>query len=123
MIRAVTGSGIGDVFHSTAFQWAVDGRSLLGHLVTAGTSFGWPLRLIQGGAAVTAGAAVLWRARRSEHALWLVPFVVVAARLLLDPLDNAYYFLGLATPALVALALVAGSPRRRLVAPSETVQS
>lgn len=99
-------------FHSTGFQWAIEGRSLLGHLVEPGTTFGWPLRLLQGGAAVAAGALLLWRARRSEHVVWLVPFVVVAIRLLLDPLDNAYYFLGLATPALVALALFASRRSR-----------
>jgi hypothetical protein len=107
-------------FHSTGFQWTVDARSLLGHLVEPGTTFGWPLRLLQGGVAVAAGAALMWRARRSPHVVWLVPFVVVAVRLLLDPLDSAYYFLGLATPALVALALLAGR-RPGLVATPEAV--
>jgi hypothetical protein len=109
-------------FHSTGFQWAIEGRSLLGHLVEPGTTFGWPLRLLQGGAAVAAGGLLMWRAPRSEHVVWLVPFVAVAVRLLLDPLDNAYYFLGLATPALVALAVLAGR-LPGLVATSEAVQS
>lgn len=110
-------------FHSTGFQWLVDGRSLLGHLVDPGTTFGWPLRLLQGGAALAAGGAVARRARRSEHVVWLAPFVVVAVRLLLDPLDNAYYFLGLATPALVALPLLAERRRGRLVTSTQSVQS
>jgi hypothetical protein len=109
-------------FASADFHWLVDGRSLLGHVLEPGTRFGWPLRMLQGGAAVAAGGAVTWRAHGSRHAVWLAPFAVVAVRLMLDPLDNAYYFLGLATPALVALALLADRPRR-LVSAAGAVQS
>jgi hypothetical protein len=94
-------------FASGDFQWTIDARSLLGHVVTPGTAFGWPLRLLQGGAALAAGGALAWRLRRNVHAVWVVPLVVVVVRLLLDPLDSDYYFLGVATPALVGLALVA----------------
>jgi hypothetical protein len=68
---------------------------------------GWPLRLVQAGFAVAAGLAAARAARGSRHALWLVPGVVVLARLLLDPLDSYYYFVGIEGPALVALAVVA----------------
>lgn len=95
-------------FASGSMAWTIDARSLLGH-VAAGASFGWPLRIVQAAAAVAAGALVLVPLRRSVHALWLVPFAVVAVRLLLDPLDSAYYFLGLATPALVGGALLYGT--------------
>src|SRR3954447_11815717 len=97
---------LGGHFASADFQWTIDARSLLGHVVAPGTAFGWPLRLLQGEAALAAGGALAWRLRRNVHAAWLVPLVVVVVRLLLDPLDSDYYFLGVATPALVGLALV-----------------
>ncbi len=99
-------------FHSTHFVWLVDARSLVGHVVAPGTTFGWPLRVLQGGTALAAGALLMWRLRRSENAVWIVPAAVVAVRLLLDPLDSAYYFVGLATPALVGLALLASRSSR-----------
>jgi hypothetical protein len=94
-------------FAAHEFMWTITGHSLLGHVVAPGTAFGWPLRLLQGAAALGAGAALAWRLRRTAHAVWLVPLSVVAVRLLLDPLDSDYYFVGLATPALVGLALLA----------------
>jgi hypothetical protein len=94
-------------FDAGAFAWTVDRRSLLGD-VAAGDSFGWSLRVLQGAAAAAAGALVWTGLRRSVHAVWLAPLVVIAARLLLDPLDSDYYFLGLATPALVGCTLVYG---------------
>jgi hypothetical protein len=98
---------LGGHFAAGEFQWAIDARSVLGHVLEPGTAFGWPLRALQGGAAVCAGAALAWRLQQSVHVVWLVPLAVVLVRLLLDPLDNAYYFLGVATPALVGLALLA----------------
>jgi hypothetical protein len=94
-------------FATGEFTWVVTAHSVVGHVVAPGTEFGWPLRLLQGAVAVGAGSALAWRLRNTVHAAWLVPFVVVAVRLLLDPLDSDYYFLGLATPALVGLALLA----------------
>lgn len=65
------------------------------------------LRLAQGALAVAAGVIVARVARRSAHALWLVPMSVVLARLAFDPVDHLYYFDGVQAAALVALALVA----------------
>jgi hypothetical protein len=100
------------------FRWTVSSQSLISLVVARGTSFGWPLRLLQGAVAVGAGVAVARAARGSRHAIWLVPGVVVLARLLIDPLDSGYYFVGIEGPALVGLALAAAFglrlPRRRL---------
>ena len=62
---------------------------------------------MQAAVAVAAGVGVARASRNSRHALWLVPGAVVLARLLLDPLDSGYYFVGIEGPALVGLALVA----------------
>jgi hypothetical protein len=94
-------------FEMGAYRWAVSSQSLVSALVAPGTPVGWPVRLAQGGVALAAGLGVARIARGSRHSLWLVPAVVVLARLLLDPLDSGYYFVGIEGPALVGLALVA----------------
>jgi len=106
-------------FEMARYHWLVSSQSLLSLFVAAGTTVGWPLRLVQAAVAVAAGVGVARVARNSRHALWLVPGAVVVSRLLLDPLDSGYYFVGIEGPALVGLALVAayGLPfagRRRL---------
>jgi hypothetical protein len=94
-------------FAMLSYHWLIMGRSLLGHIVEPGTSFGWPLRLAQGGLAVAAGAGVARVARRSPHALWLVPLVIVLVRIALDPMDSGYYFDGVQAAALAGLVVVA----------------
>ena len=94
-------------FEMGHYRWFVSSQSLMSVVVAPGTAVGWPLRLAQAAAAVGAGLAVARAARGSRHALWLVPAVVVLARLLLDPRDSGYYFVAVEGPALVGLALVA----------------
>jgi hypothetical protein len=98
---------VGGHFAMGGFKWEIMSQSLLGQIFTPGTSFGWPLRVAQGACALGAGVLVARLARRSAHALWLVPMTVVLVRLLLDPQDHGYYFDGVQGTALVALALVA----------------
>ena len=108
-------------FAMGSYRWTIAPGSPLGLVLSAGTAFGWPLRLAQGGVALAAGLAAARLARRTPHALWLVPFVVVGVRLLLDPLGSDYYYAGLEGPALCAGALLAarGLPlRARAGAPS-----
>lgn len=105
-------------FHMGGYRWLVSSQSLVSLVVAPGTRVGWTLRILQGAVAVGAGVAVARAARGSRHAVWLVPGVVVLARLLLDPLDSGYYFVGIEGPALVGLALAAAVglrlPGRRL---------
>ena len=89
------------------YRWQIASPSLLGHVVAAGTTFGWPLRFAQGGGALLAGLVAARLARRSPHAVWLVPAAVVLVRLALDPQAHGYYFDGVQATALVGLALVA----------------
>ena len=94
-------------FEMGHYHWLVSSQSLLSLVVAPGTTVGWPLRLAQAAFAIAAGVAVARAARGSRHAFWLVPCVVVLARLLLDPLDSGYYFVGVEGPAVVGLAVVA----------------
>ena len=93
-------------FEMGKLQWVVAHRSLVALVVAPGTFVGWPLRIVQGAAALLVGVVVARATRRSVQALWLVPAVVVGVRLLLDPLASDYYFAGLVGPALVGLALL-----------------
>jgi hypothetical protein len=94
-------------FAMGGYRWEITSSSLLGQIFAPGTPFGWPLRLAQGAVALGAGVLVARLARRSPHALWLVPLSVVLVRLVLDPQDHGYYFDGVQASALVGLALVA----------------
>jgi hypothetical protein len=94
-------------FAMGSYHWVVVSRSLLGHVVAPGTSFGWTLRLAQGGLAVATGVGAARLARRSAHALWLVPLAVVVVRVALDPMQSGYYFDGIQAPALAGLVLFA----------------
>jgi hypothetical protein len=89
------------------YHWVVSSRSLLSLVLSPGSETGWQLRLVQAAFALAVGIGVARVARGSRHALWLVPLAVVLARLLLDPLDSLYYFVGVEGPALVGLALLA----------------
>ena len=91
-------------FAMGSYAWPVSNHSLLRVVLGAGASAGWPLRLLQGAVALAAG---LLAAR--TRSLWLVPFVVVAVRLLFDPVLSDYYFAGLVGPALVGLAVFSRS--------------
>jgi hypothetical protein len=93
-------------FRMGSYTWHVASSSLLAQFLAPGTAIGWPLRIAQGTLALGAGIALARLARRSPHALWLVPAVVVFVRLLLDPLQSGYYFVGIEAPAIVGLALV-----------------
>ncbi|WP_258723178.1 glycosyltransferase 87 family protein [Cellulomonas sp. NS3] len=80
------------------FHWSVSPDSTLGLLGPGLEPPGWSLRLLQGGAVVLAGS--LAASRRHGSVLGVV-VVVVAVRLLLDPLRLTYY----SGPLLVALLL------------------
>jgi hypothetical protein len=98
---------LGGHFAMGAYSWPVRHPSFLSLFVAPGTAFGWPLRLLQGAAAVGAGIAAARLLRQSPHALWIVPLTVVAARLLLDPLFLTYYRAAVEGPVLVGTALLA----------------
>jgi hypothetical protein len=94
------------------YRWEVNGETLLSLLVEPGTTFTWPLRVLQGATAVLAGATVAWSLRRSVAALWAGPLALVAVRLALDPVRYPWYWLALETLVLVgAVQLLSGLER------------
>src|SRR5262249_47579204 len=101
-------------FRMFDYEWRVAEGTLVSLAVPVGTHFGWPLRFMQAAAACGLRAAVALRFRRSVHAVWLVPFVVVVARIALDPLAYGWYWLEAEALALVgAGALLAAPPLAR----------
>ncbi len=101
-------------FRMFDYEWRVAGGTVLSAIVPVGTHFGWPLRLLQASVACGLGAALAWRLRRSVHGVWLVPFVVVIARILLDPLAYGWYWLEAEALALVGAAALFTAPPLRV---------
>ena len=93
-------------FRMFEHEWRVATGTLLGLVVTPGTHFGWPLRLLQSALALGAGAVVAVAFRRTAHALWLAPLAVVIVRLVLDPLAFGWYFLEAVSLVLVGAGLL-----------------
>jgi hypothetical protein len=92
-------------FAMGSYRWQVTVGSAVSLVLPVGSGFGWPLRILQGALAVGAGVAAARLLRQSPHALWVVPLVVVAARLLLDPVLNTYYLAALQGPIFVGATL------------------
>jgi hypothetical protein len=78
-------------FRMFSFAWDIRDNSLA-HLLFPGLrTFAWPLRLTQGALAVGSGAVVARLTRRQANAIWLVPLMVCAVRLMTDPVLAGYY--------------------------------
>jgi hypothetical protein len=90
-------------FTSFDYVWVVKPHSPLAFFIEPLTAVGWPARVIQGAAAVGVGSMLAVRSRMSMRAVWSVPLGIVAARMLLDPLDYHYYWLS------VGMIVLAGS--------------
>ena len=87
-----------EMFHGS---WQIEHDAPLNLLFRDGTGFTWQLRLFQAALAMTVGFAVLFRTRGRNCAVWLVPAAAIAARLLVDPRNIAYYY----PPVLICLLL------------------
>jgi hypothetical protein len=106
------------------YHWVVNGDTLLSLFVEPGTDFTWWMRLAQGGTALAVGAALAWPLRRTLHAVWLAPLIVVTVRLALDPVRYPWYWLALQTLVLVgAVELLTGERVRRLRQPERLSSS
>jgi hypothetical protein len=100
-------------FRMFEYRWKVEGWTLVRLLLPAGSDFPWTLRLLQGAAALSAGAALALLLRRASTAVWAVPLGIIAVRILLDPTLYSWYWLGLETIALIGTAeLLTGLPLR-----------
>ena len=97
---------IGGTFRMFDYEWEISTSSLIGLFVEPGTSFGWPLRLMQAGLALAVGGMVALALRKSIHGVWVAPLVVLVVRLLVDPLTFGWYWIGPLALILVGAALV-----------------
>jgi hypothetical protein len=95
---------LGGDFRMFDYRWKVEAWTLVRFLVPAGSDFPWSLRVLQGAAALLVGGALALALRRTARAVWVVPLGIVAMRILLDPTLYSWYWLGLETLALVAIA-------------------
>lgn len=102
---------LGGDFHMFAYRWPISEGTPLSLVAQVGTPFTWELRLAQAATAVFAAGALARAARGSAHAVWAVPAVVVAVRLLLDPVWNPWYWLALQTLGLAGLATLLADRR------------
>lgn len=106
------------MFH---YQWRASEQSLVAFVLKPDTPFPWTLRLAQGAFALAAGAGVAHLARKRAVGVAIVPLVVVAARLLLDPMSQViYYHVGLILLALVTAPFVAWHAAATLRLPRRT---
>ena len=93
-------------------HWSVNGDTLLSLVLAPGTNFTWPMRLLQGLAALAAGAGAAWKLRRTLHAVWLAPLAVVTVRMALDPVRYPWYWLAVQTLVLLGAAELLGGRLR-----------
>ena len=93
-------------FAMFGFHWQVAPYTLDHWMWPHLTAFTWPMRLLQGLAALGAGCVLAVLARKSPGRVWLVAFGIVVARLILDPLMAPYYWLALQALLLVGLLAI-----------------
>ena len=94
-------------FEMFSYRWPVTGGTLVSLFISPGSTFPWTLRLVQGAAALAAGAGAVRLTRDRSCAVCVVPLAVVSMRLLLDPMAVDYYLAGLTVLALTAAGFVA----------------
>ena len=97
---------VAGTFRMFEHEWHVSTGTFMSLFVEPGASFGWPLRLMQSTLALATSAVIALVLRKSLHAVWLAPLVVVIVRLLLDPLSFGWYWLGAEALVLVGAALL-----------------
>lgn len=73
------------------YMWVVEVPAPLSLVFETSSPFGYERRLLQVVLAAGIGALVAWRARGID-VVWALPLAVIAARVLLDPLSNPYYW-------------------------------
>ena len=102
-------------FRMFEYDWSVASGTLLSLFVAPSTHFGWPLRLLQSGLALSAGASVALALRRSVYACWVAPLAVALVRLVLDPQAYGWYWLEVEALVLVGAAMSLSALPHRLV--------
>jgi hypothetical protein len=96
-------------------RWPFITDSIVGHLMHRGSSVTWPWRLAQGGFTIAAGTLVVQALRARRDVVWLAPFAIQVARLLLDPLQLSYYWIPLLVLSVVGVGMLPPTAGRRWV--------
>ena len=103
-------------FHMFEMSWDVSGKGVVGLLFPDLETFPWSLRLLQAVLALAAGCGMALLARGYARGTWLVPFAVLAARDLFDPLQYGYYLIAATTMGIGLLAVIVYTRDWKLVA-------
>jgi hypothetical protein len=100
-------------FRMFELRWIVVPGSLVAVLWpdSVRTWFPWGARLAQAGCAGAASVATALALRRHRDAVWLVPLVATAVRLVLDPVLYSYYWTPVLVLALAGLAIAGPGTR------------
>ncbi|GAB3266374.1 hypothetical protein [Kineosporia babensis] len=91
-------------FEMFSLEWLILPHTPIGTLFSDLTAFGWPLRLLQGLAAGSAGMLAALVLGKRRDLIWIGPLAVLLTRLLLDPLMLPYYWY----PMLIAVVIGVG---------------
>jgi len=94
-------------------RWPFITDSMVGHLMHRGTAVTWPWRLAQGAFTIAVGTLVVQALRSRRDVVWLAPFAIQVARLLLDPLQLSYYWIPLLVLSVVGVGMLSSSAGRR----------
>lgn len=93
-----------ETFH---YYWQVEGHTLFAKLGMKSLGFGWPLRLMQAALATAVGGGVAYMFRRNRHVIWATTLAAISVRLMFDPVDLDYYWIGVAITAIAGAAMIA----------------
>jgi hypothetical protein len=97
-------------------EWTVASLSLPRLFLAENALFPWWMRLVQGAFVVSVGAIVANLMRKRSSAVWVVPAILILARLLSEPFGNYYHWSAFDVIALVGVAslLLAGPMLQRV---------
>jgi hypothetical protein len=88
-------------FELPKYRWPVASGTLVQWMWPHTTTFGWSPRLLQGGLCVAVGCAIALALRGRTGGVWLVPVAILLVRLIVDPVQENYYWVA---PQLVFVA-------------------
>lgn len=88
------------------YEWTVQVTSFARHAYDIGAPVTWAMRAHQGAVAMATGVVCFLVTRKRMASLWLVPFAIIAMRLVLDPTIYYYYTLPLSILGLIGAAVI-----------------
>lgn len=130
MIRAVAAAGglaaaiyapffLFGTVNTFKLRWLVFPDRPLRFIYGTSMGFTWQMRLVQGAIAASIGVALIALHRRSAVAEWNIPLAIASARLVIDPMVWAHYWLPVQLLGLIGIAMLVAlslEPRRLRIA-------